>query len=356
MQSKKRNRYSRSISRAFLALLATVALSSCERIFEDLAPCPHGVSLRFVYDYNMEYANAFPAQVDCLTLYIYDDEDNYVDTRIVTGTELQDENYRMTLDLEEGDYHFVAYGGMACEQSSFSLQETPKAGSKRTGLSARMDADCLTTPERRRLHDMFWGQLTLRSADLYREGTVKMMKNTNSIRIVLQQVTGGTVKAEDFNFEITDDNTLFSYDNDLLPNGNITYTPWAKGQAQTGVSIVGPDQVVPQPVEVAYAELSTSRLMTKNAPPTGGETACRQPDCDRLPAQQIPPAHAQRPLRNGRPRVSGPRKPLDLVLLPAERRHLAEHTYRGERLGSENQQCGIVDDKSFISGTKNDGQ
>lgn len=105
MQSKKRNRYSRSISRAFLALLATVALSSCERIFEDLAPCPHGVSLRFVYDYNMEYANAFPAQVDCLTLYIYDDEDNYVDTRIVTGTELQDENYRMTLDLEEGDYH-----------------------------------------------------------------------------------------------------------------------------------------------------------------------------------------------------------------------------------------------------------
>ena len=266
MQSKKRNRYSRSISRAFLALLATVALSSCERIFEDLAPCPHGVSLRFVYDYNMEYANAFPAQVDCLTLYIYDDEDNYVDTRIVTGTELQDENYRMTLDLEEGDYHFVAYGGMACEQSSFSLQETPKAGSKRTGLSARMDADCLTTPERRRLHDMFWGQLTLRSADLYREGTVKMMKNTNSIRIVLQQVTGGTVKAEDFNFEITDDNTLFSYDNDLLPNGNITYTPWAKGQAQTGVSIVGPDQVVPQPVEVAYAELSTSRLMTKNAP------------------------------------------------------------------------------------------
>lgn len=43
-----------------VALLAAVALSSCERIFEDLDPCLHGVSLRFVYDYNMEYANAFP--------------------------------------------------------------------------------------------------------------------------------------------------------------------------------------------------------------------------------------------------------------------------------------------------------
>ena len=228
--------------------------------------CPHGVSLRFVYDYNMEFANAFPKQVDCLTLYIYDDKDNYVDTKIVTGAELQDEDYRMTLDLEKGNYHFVAYGGLACDKSSFSLLQAPAAGSKRTDLRAAMDADCLIVPERRNLHDMFWGQLTLATADLYSEGTVKMMKNTNSIRIVLQHVDGTPVKADDFDFEIIDDNTLFNYDNDLLSNGNITYIPWAKGQAQTGVSIVGPDQVVPQPVEVAYAELSTSRLMTKNSP------------------------------------------------------------------------------------------
>ena len=32
-----------------------VSLLSCERIYEDLEPCQHGVSLRFVYDYNMEY-------------------------------------------------------------------------------------------------------------------------------------------------------------------------------------------------------------------------------------------------------------------------------------------------------------
>lgn len=266
MQSRKRNIISQFVSVVLGAMLATVALSSCERIFEDLDPCPHGVSLRFVYDYNMEFANAFPSQVDCLTLYIYDDKDNYVDTKIVTGAELQDEDYRMTLDLEKGNYHFVAYGGLACDKSSFSLLQAPAAGSKRTDLRAAMDADCLTVPERRNLHDMFWGQLTLATADLYSEGTVKMMKNTNSIRIVLQHVDGTLVKADDFDFEIIDDNTLFNYDNDLLPNSDVTYIPWAKGQAQTGVSIVGPDQVVPQPVEVAYAELSTSRLMTKNSP------------------------------------------------------------------------------------------
>ena len=105
---------------------------------------------------------------------------------------------------------------------------------------------------------MFWGDLILETADLYREGTVKMMKNTNSIRIVLQQVSGEPVNADDFDFEITDSNILFAHDNDLMhdatlfPEGEtVTYIPWAKGQAQTGVAIVGPDQVEPQPVEVA---------------------------------------------------------------------------------------------------------
>ena len=181
MQSRKRNIISQFAGMVLSAVLATVALSSCERIFEDLDPCPHGVSLRFVYDYNMEFSNAFPRQVDCLMLYIYDDKDNYVDTRIVTGTELQDEDYRMTLDLEKGNYHFVAYGGLACDESSFSLLQAPAAGGKWTDLRTAMDADCLTVPERRNLHDMFWGQLTLATADLYSEGIVKMMKNLSLI-------------------------------------------------------------------------------------------------------------------------------------------------------------------------------
>lgn len=196
MQSNKRNRFSRFAGRVLVALLAAVALSSCERIFEDLDPCLHGVSLRFVYDYNMEYANAFPNQVDCLTLYIYDENDDYVDTRIVTGTELQDENYRMKLDLPDGKYHFVAYGGIACEKSSFTVNTS----TKRTELKTRLNADCLSLPERKLLHDMFWGELTMETAESYNEGTVKMMKNTNGIRIVLQQVAGGIVNAEDFDF------------------------------------------------------------------------------------------------------------------------------------------------------------
>ena len=260
MQSRKRNIVSRIIGATLCVASMSFAFSSCEKIYEDLDPCAHGVSLRFIYDYNMEYANAFSKKVDCLTLYIYDEEGNHVDTRVVAGPELRDEGFRMKLNLKPGNYRFVAYGGMACEKSSFSMVRTPETGCKYSEMRAEMNVECLTNPDRKKLHDMYWGQLTLATADLYQEGVVEMMKNTNNIRIVLQQMNGDPVDDKDFDFEITDDNTLFACDNDLIPNGVEMYTPWARGQASTGV-MEGSKEVVE-----AYAEFSTSRLMLKNSP------------------------------------------------------------------------------------------
>ena len=192
-----------------------------------------------------------------------------MDTKVVTGDELQDENYRMILDLEEGTYRFVAYGGLACEEKTFATLREPSAESARTDLQVEMDESHVSAvvPADRRLHDMFWGELVLAPAELYSEGTVKMMKNTNNIRIVLQQESGEAVNVDDFLFEITDNNALFGYDNDLVTDGRlpVTYKPWTTGQAYTGVSIVG-NNVTPKEVTVAYAEISTSRLMTKNSP------------------------------------------------------------------------------------------
>lgn len=251
---------------ALCAVSIGFVFSSCERIYEDLEPCPHGVSLRFVYDYNMLYANAFSSSVDCLTLYIYDENGNYVDTRTVTGTALQDEDYRMTVDLKEGTYRFVAYGGLACDRSTFSVLQEPSPGSTYTDLRVEMHKNRLSAPvpEERRLHDLFRGELTLETAEMYSEGTVKMMKNTNNIRLVLQQINGKPVHAGDFEFILTDDNTLFNYDNDLLSNGMTAYQPWASGEAAAGVSGDGENEG--KPVIVAFSEFSTSRLMMKNSP------------------------------------------------------------------------------------------
>ena len=256
---------SRFIGAALGAALMSVAGTSCERIYDDLDPCSHGVSLRFVYDYNMEYADAFPKKVDCLTVFVYDGEGNHVATHTVVGSELQDEHFRMKLDLEEGDYTFVAYGGMACERHSFDFAPQPQPGARLDDLTVALDRDCLTNPDRKKLHDLYWGTLALRTADLYQEGVVKLMKNTNNIRIVLQQQHGEPVDDKDFTFEIQDDNTLFrGSDNDLIGAGVVTYTPWITGQASTGVVIVG-DKTEAGDAVVAFAELSVSRLMTKNS-------------------------------------------------------------------------------------------
>ena len=270
MKGTKHNMFSRIVSTVVSIVLASTFMSSCDNIYEDLKPCPHGVSLRFVYDYNMEYANSFPKKVDCLTVLIYDASGRYVDTRVVTGPELQDENYRMTLDLPAGDYTFVAYGGMACEECSFSFmmsagRATAAGGIDYAGLRVAMKKECLTNPSKMKLHDLYWGELNLTTADLYAEGTVELRKQTNNLRVVLQQVDGGRLRARDFDFEVTDDNTLFDHKGDLLPAGEVTYTPWALGEAETGVTIVG-DKAEQVPVGVAYAELSMSRFEMKNNP------------------------------------------------------------------------------------------
>lgn len=245
-----------------LLLCPWVMFTSCEYIHEDLMPCERGVSLRFVYDYNMEYANAFPSKVDCVTLYIYDGQGNYVATREETTDVLSDENYRMRIDLEPGDYHLVAYGGLACEQHSFAVTDEPvDATDALSGLSVLMQHDNLTSDKL--LHDFFFGSLDVTvEEDKYKDETVYMMKNTNNIRIILQQMNGMPVSDKDFTFRIVnDDNTLFAHDNSLIENGAVTYMPWAQGQRTVGDGEEGTGKVT-----VAYAEFSTSRLTVGNHP------------------------------------------------------------------------------------------
>lgn len=250
----------RSVVAAVLCVVAAMGLNSCSLINDDLKPCPEGVVLRFVYDYNMEFANAFPAQVDCLTLLVYDNNGNFIKTITETTSVLSDENWRMTIDLPAGKtYRFVAYGGMACSDASFHFVNTPAADSKLQNLQVAMNDNCVDANPGVELHKLFYGALDLAvpagSTD-YTQGTVYMMRDTNTIRIMLQNVDGSPVDPADFNFEITANNTLMAYNNDLIPtaDGN-TYAPWVTGQSVVGSVDNGNEAAV------AFAEFSVARLV-----------------------------------------------------------------------------------------------
>ena len=87
MNFLRRNIFSKIILTA-IAVITGLNLASCDSFNEQLEPCPQGARLRFVYDYNMEFANAFPAKVHCLTVFVYDEAGKYVTTRTETSRDL----------------------------------------------------------------------------------------------------------------------------------------------------------------------------------------------------------------------------------------------------------------------------
>lgn len=261
------------------ALLASVCLSllagACSAIKDDdPEPCPQGLEVRFVYDYNLERANAFPAQVECLTLHLYDSEGNFVRTYTETSSVLADEEYRMIIDdLPEGTYHLLAYGGSTCDDASIKQIAEPREGSRMEESGMLLDPECLEPGNPKgHLHDHFYGTIDaeVRLQPTRTRVTVPMMKNTNQFRIILQHLGYDPLDGNDYDFEIVDDNTLFDHTNDLVANGLVTYTPWSQGSVATGVTVAAAPGVSAAPagmdVTVAYADLSTSRLMTKRNP------------------------------------------------------------------------------------------
>lgn len=270
----------RSLSAAVLCLAACLPVACDSVIYDDLPEC--GVQIRFVYDYNMEYANSLPAKVHCLTVLVYDSEGRYVGRYTASRSELADEDWRMQLPLAPGQYHLVAYGGMECSDATFAFANEPAAIPM---VDRRV---CMTTVKNAvssaRLHDHFHGALDFEvpvqdAGAVVREYKVEMLKNTNNIRILLQHLNGAPAVASDFVFEIVDDNVQFAHDNRLVPASPVTYRPWASGELQIGQN---PDGT---PTQVAYAELSTSRLVWRGnqgmnrvpAGTQGGESSVASP-------------------------------------------------------------------------------
>ncbi len=251
-----------SISRLAGMLLALLCISStsCDRLHEDLQPCVTGARLRFVYDYNMEFANAFPSQVDCLTLLVYDLDGNYIRTLTAGRPETADEDWRMVIDLPTGKYHLIAWGGIDCQDASFSFVSQP-ATTPMNGLKVKLNSSFVDPAHA--LHHLYYGALDIEIPPVgddseYVEDTVYMMKDTNDLRIMLANIDGTPADEADYDFSLITDNTLLDWDNNLLNAGETTYTPWTRGNAEFGINTIG------LTATMAYAEISTSRFVYGN--------------------------------------------------------------------------------------------
>ena len=90
-----------------------LALASCHHpVFDYDGDCEVSYGLRFVYDMNLDWADAFPTLVNHVNLYAFDSRGIFVKEYEVTEEEAATPGYLLTLDLPAGDYTFVAWGAL----------------------------------------------------------------------------------------------------------------------------------------------------------------------------------------------------------------------------------------------------
>ncbi len=253
-------------------------MTSCEPIYDYEGDCSVTYRLAFRYDKNMKWADAFAHEVKSVHLYAFDKSGMLVWQKSERGESLQAEDYAMTLDLPAGDYSLLAWCGLENDgdrDESFTVPEATVGKTKieelRCRLSRKYDSNGAYSNEK--LYPLFHGMLDVSLPDEQDGGdflyTMYLIKDTNHVRVILQNLSGEPVNPDDFTFRIEEENGLMDYNNSLLPDEVITY--WAHDKKQ-GVASLGiedyPEQGGKIPptrtitsVSVAIADLTIARMV-----------------------------------------------------------------------------------------------
>lgn len=264
------------------ALFAVFSLTSCESVFDDEGDCSTHYLLKFKYDMNMKFADAFANNVNHVEVFVYDiNTGNLVLKQVESGAALQNEDYRMELEgLKPGTYDIIAWCGDGLQAGNFDLGSDANIDD----INCTMDRD-VNTPKSvvgmvagtvsKDVGQLYHGYGRVEFAETYGtyERTLKLVKNTNQVRIILQHLSGIDVNPDDFEFTIEDNNGLLAPDNSVVQDMPIVYFPWSVTAGKAGIDADIYPPVAPelQPksqtsVSVALAEFTVNRLVMENDP------------------------------------------------------------------------------------------
>ena len=248
-------------------MLATTSCNDGLGTFDGEGDC--GVYISFKYDYNIKFANAFANEVNSVALYVFDEEDTLIDQLTTTDKEaLSDDEFEMVLQLDPGEYRLLAWGGLMNEESFDLLANAEIGKTKLQELQVRMHRDHNASGDavvEKDLLPLYHGSMEIVVDDV--EGTYKhtmsLMKDTNVVRILLNELSGHEADADDFIFEIEDSNGLYDWDNTLLDDEQITYKAWYKESVSTDTETMSRTQ---ESVGGALAELTIGRIRADKSP------------------------------------------------------------------------------------------
>lgn len=253
----------------FATMIVGLMTASCDNaIYDYEGDCGSYYHIKFKYDLNMKYADAFHQEVNSIALFVFDKNGVLVHMQQEDDKSLLSSgDYTMPLTLEPGEYELLAWGGLQNEES-FDLLANPQIGvtkiedlevkmhRKYNGDEAYVDED---------LTRLFHGKrrLSYTAEQGHHVEEVSLTKNTNVIRVMLQQLVGSRISADMFRFEITDDNGWMAYDNSLKQDEVITYLPW---HTESGTASAESDIYEEELVSVVLGEMTIARLMDSKNP------------------------------------------------------------------------------------------
>ena len=229
--------YVRKCGQLLTVSACMLALHACNSvIYDDEGDCSVNYRVRFRYDYNMKYADAFAHEVNTVTLYLLDKSGSVVWQRTEQGEALASGEYAMTVDVPPGQYDLLAWGGTA-DKGSFTIPQATAGTELTCTLNRQHDAEgaAFVTEDLDRLFHGWLPEQTFGDTEGTYTYTVPLVKNTNNVRVVLQHLSGEPVDKDKFSFTICDDNGSMDWDNTLLPDEPVTYYAWHTDSGEAGM-------------------------------------------------------------------------------------------------------------------------
>ena len=242
MANKKFNSWIKNICMGWGFIMAGSLLASCNDLMhDDLPPCDMCVDLQFKYDYNVQRADMFNDHVGGVSVFVFDEQGNLVARQDAANEgksrPLKDPNYAMRIDLQPGKYRFATFAFQKKYEEALSQAgakfhiEAPAAGESIEKLRARLDRNAGKVENQALPLDTLWQGLsneTVEVKDLQvTHHTISLIRDTKQLTISLHQLDEpADIHAEDFSYQITDANGYINYDNSLLPDEELTYTPY----------------------------------------------------------------------------------------------------------------------------------
>ena len=213
----------------------------------------------------MKFADAFAHEVNSVTLYVLDEQNNVVWQGSEQGETLAQEGYAMEVDVAPGSYSLLAWCGLA-GGNSFAVPVSSRKEDLICSLKRehKLDGTAYVKEDLNRLYHGYLEKQTFSSEEGTHTFVVPLVKNTNNIRVVLQHLSGEPVDKDKFTFSITDENGVMNWDNKLLSDEPVTYYAWHTDSGTAGIDDV--DSRTVSSFSAAIAELTTARLVKEKAP------------------------------------------------------------------------------------------